>query len=116
MLTKPVTVIATTNAILRGLVSARLEEDDYPVVAAHEGVGRRSFDRVRGLAPELVVPDVTMTWRSCLGVLAEFRRDIRLAAFAANVPTMLVRPAYTEPPAASRGVRGSAIRVLGWPP
>lgn len=70
-------LICDNEEILRGLVLASLEPDDYQLAEAVDG--EDALAQARSLEPDLIVLDMMMPGRSGLEVVRELRADDRLA-------------------------------------
>ena len=74
----PTVLVCDNEEILRALVRASLEEDDYELVEARNG--DEAVERAREHGPDVILLDMIMPGRSGLDVLHELRADPRLAA------------------------------------
>ncbi len=70
-------LICDNEDILRGLVVASLERDDYDLAEAVDGDD--ALEQARVLEPDVIVLDMMMPGRSGLDVLRELRSDERVA-------------------------------------
>jgi CheY-like chemotaxis protein len=70
-------LVCDDQPVLRELVRAALGEGDYEIVEAHDG--DESLEVARRVRPDLIVLDMVMPGRSGIDVLAEIRRDPRIA-------------------------------------
>lgn len=75
---RPKVLICDNEAVLRGLVVASLEREDYDLAEAVDGDD--ALDRARTLEPDLIILDMMMPGRSGLDVLRELRAEERLGA------------------------------------
>jgi len=70
-------LICDDRPVLRALLREALSEGDYSIFEASDG--DESIELVRSVRPDVVVLDMVMPGRSGIDVLAEVRRDPRLA-------------------------------------
>jgi CheY-like chemotaxis protein len=70
-------LICEDQPVLRSLLREALSEGDYSIFEACDG--DESIELLRRVRPDVVVLDMVMPERSGLDVLAEVRRDPRLA-------------------------------------
>lgn len=88
----PTTVLLCDDeSVLRELVRATLESDDYAIVEASDG--EESLDLARRLRPDIVVLDMMMPGRSGLDVLRELRSDPGLTSIPVVMLTARARAA-----------------------
>jgi CheY-like chemotaxis protein len=77
-------LICDNEEILRGLVRASLDRDDYELAEAVDGDD--ALEQARALEPDLILLDMMMPGRSGLDVVRELRADERLA----DVPVVML--------------------------
>lgn len=81
----PTTVLLCDDeSVLRTLVRATLESDDYAIVEASDG--EESLELARRFRPHIVVLDMMMPGRSGIEVLRELRADPELA----DIPVVML--------------------------
>jgi len=89
---RPTTVLLCDDeSVLRTLVRATLESDDYSIVEASDG--EESLELARRFRPHIIVLDMMMPGRSGLDVLRELRSDPELADIPVVMLTARARPA-----------------------
>jgi CheY-like chemotaxis protein len=84
-------LLCDDESVLRTLVRATLESDDYSIVEASDG--EESLELARKFRPHIVVLDMMMPGRSGIDVLREIRSDPQLADIPVVMLTARARPA-----------------------
>ena len=102
---RPTVLVCDDEPNLRELIRVTLGEG-YTVVEA--GDGHEALELARRSPPDLVILDLMMPRGSGFEVLAELRRDARLA----SVPVVVVT---AQPATADEAVAAGADHVLGKP-
>jgi CheY-like chemotaxis protein len=87
-------LLCDDEPVLRMLVRATLESDEYAIVEASDGA--ESLDLARKLRPDIVVLDMMMPGRSGIDVLRELRSDPELASVPVVMLTARARTADRE--------------------
>lgn len=85
-------VVMEDDAGTRLLVSSVLKKDGHEVLAAEDGL--QGLELVRGQSPHLVISDVQMPGMNGFDVLAEIRKDPRLAGLPVILLTSLQERAH----------------------
>ena len=96
-------LLCDDESVLRTLVRATLESDDYSIVEASDG--EESLEIARRLRPDVVILDMMMPRLSGLEVLSEMRRDEDLSATRVIVLT-------AQPGAREEALREGADLVM----
>ena len=87
----PTILVCDNEEVIRSLVRASLDEDDYSIVEARDG--EEAMARAREARPDLLILDMLMPGRNGLEVVAELRRDPELAQTAILMLTARAGPA-----------------------
>jgi len=77
-------LLCDDESVLRTLVRATLESDDYSIVEASDG--EESLELARRFRPHIIVLDMMMPGRSGIDVLRELRSDPELA----DIPVVML--------------------------